>query len=116
MPTDRGLTFWAQWAAAISVLVLLLCALAMMKTGEVDTQYRILSVLMLLGSVPAYSMMQVYHKQHGYLVGLGRVFAGWLTLLSGLMVMAFVTKTSELFSREVIITLALSVFALQACL
>ena len=116
MPTDRGLTFWAQWAAAISVLVLLLCALAMMKTGEVDTQYRILSVLMLLGSVPAYSMMQVYHKQHGYLVGLGRVFAGWLTLLSGLMVMAFVTKTSELFSREVIITLALSGFALQACL
>ena len=116
MPAGRGLTFWAQWVAAISVLILLLCALAVMKTGEVDTQYRILSVLMLLGSVPAYSMMQVYHKQHGYLVGLGRLLAGWLALLSGLMVMAFVTKTSELFSREVIITLALSGFALQACL
>ena len=78
MPAGRSLTFWAQWVAAISVLILLLCALAVMKTGEVDTQYRMLAAFMLLGSVPAYSMMQVYHKQHGYLAGLGRLLAGWL--------------------------------------
>lgn len=70
----------------------------------------------LLGSVPAYSMMQVYHKHHGYLVGLGRLLAGWMALLSGLVLMAFITKTSEMYSREVIITLALSGFGLQACL
>ncbi len=116
MPAGRSLTFWAQWMAAISVLILLLCALAVMKTGEVGTQYRMLAVFILLGSVPAYSMMQVYHKQHGYLAGIGRLLAGWLVLLSGLMGMAFITKTSELFSREVIITLALSGFTLQACL
>lgn len=116
MPAGRSLTFWAQWLAAISLLILLLCALAVMKTGEVDIQYRMLAAFMLLGSVPAYSMMQVYHKQHGYLAGLGRLLAGWLALLSGLMFMAFITKTSELFSREVIITLALSGFVLQACL
>ncbi|VVP60469.1 hypothetical protein PS838_06152 [Pseudomonas fluorescens] len=116
IPTGRSLTFWAQWLAAISVLILLLCALAVMKTGEVDTQYRMLGAFMLLGSVPAYSMMQVYHKHHGYLVGIGRLLAGWLTLLCGLTVMGFITKTSELFSREVIITLGLAGFALQACL
>ncbi|MHC8315210.1 undecaprenyl-phosphate glucose phosphotransferase [Pseudomonas sp. LB3P31] len=116
MPANRGLTFWAQWAAAISVLTLLLCALAVIKTGEVDTPYRMLAILIMLGSVPAYSMMQVYHKQHGYLVGLGRLLAGWVTLLSGLVVMAFITKTSEMYSREVIITLALAGFAIQACL
>jgi len=116
VPAGRSLTFWAQWLAAISVLILLLCALAVMKTGEVDTQYRMLGSFMLLGSVPAYSMMQVYHKQHGYLVGLGRLLAGWLVLLSGLMVIAFITKTSELFSREVILTWAFAGFALQACL
>ncbi|WP_421668289.1 undecaprenyl-phosphate glucose phosphotransferase [Pseudomonas sp. ALK-5] len=116
MPAGRSLTFWAQWLAAISVLILLLCALAVMKTGEVDTQYRMLAALMLLGSVPAYTMMQVYHKQHGYLAGLGRLLAGWLALLCGLTVAAFITKTSELFSREVIIILAVAGFALQACL
>jgi putative colanic acid biosynthesis UDP-glucose lipid carrier transferase len=116
IPAGRSLTFWAQWLAAISVLILLLCALAVMKTGEVDTQYRMLSAFMLLGSVPAYSMMQVYHKHHGYVVGLGRLLAGWLVLLSGLMVIAFITKTSELFSREVILTWIFAGFGLQACL
>ena len=116
IPAGRSLTFWAQWLAAISILILLLCALAVMKTGEVDTQYRMLSAFMLLGSVPAYSMMQVYHKQHGYLVGLGRLLAGWLVLLSGLMVLAFITKTSELFSREVILTWIFAGFTVQACL
>lgn len=116
MPAGRSLTFWAQWFAAISILILLLCALAVMKTGEVDTQYRMLSAFMLLGSVPAYSLMQVYHKHHGYVVGLGRLLAGWLVLLSGLLVIAFITKTSELFSREVILTWIFAGFTAQACL
>ena len=116
LPAGRGLTFWTQWLAAISALILLLCALATIKTGEVEAHYRILAAFILLGSVPSYSMMQVYHKHHGYLVGLGRLLAGWLVLLSGLTVVAFITKTSELFSREVIIILAIAGFALQACL
>ena len=116
LPAGRGLTFWGQWLAAISVLILLLCALAVRKTGVVDTQYRMLGAFMLLGSVPAYSMMKVYHKQHGYLAGLGRLLAGWLVLLSGLTVVAFITKTSELFSREVTLTWAIAGLALQACL
>ncbi|MDP9654129.1 UNVERIFIED_ORG: putative colanic acid biosynthesis UDP-glucose lipid carrier transferase [Pseudomonas putida] len=116
LPAGRGLTFWTQWLGAISALILLLCALATIKTGEVEAHYRILAAFMMLGSVPAYSMMQVYHKHHGYLVGLGRLLAGWLVLLSGLTVVAFITKTSELFSREVIISLALGGFVLQACL
>ena len=115
-PASRSLTFWAQWLAATAILILLLCALAVIKTGEVDTQYRMLAAFMLLGSVPAYSMMQVYHKQHGYLVGLGRLLAGWLALLSGLTVVAFITKTSELFSREVILIWTFAGFVLQACL
>jgi putative colanic acid biosynthesis UDP-glucose lipid carrier transferase len=116
LPAGRGLTFWGQWLAAISVLILLLCALAVKKTGAVDTQYRMLGAFMLLGSVPAYSMMKVYHKHHGYLAGLGRLLAGWLVLLSGLTVVAFITKTSELFSREVTLTWAIVGLALQACL
>ncbi|WP_280291550.1 undecaprenyl-phosphate glucose phosphotransferase [Pseudomonas sp. BN417] len=115
-PDARGLTFWGQWAAAIGMLTLLLCALAMGKTGHIETQYRILALYTLLGSVPAYSLMRVYHKHHGYVVGLGRLLAGWLVLLSGLTVIAFLTKTSELFSREIIITWAGAGFIIQACL
>ncbi|WP_375741575.1 undecaprenyl-phosphate glucose phosphotransferase [Pseudomonas boanensis] len=115
-PENRGLTFWGQWTAAIGMLTLLLCALAVAKTGHIETQYRMLALFTLLGSVPAYSLMRVYHKHHGYVVGLGRLLAGWLMLLSGLTVMAFLTKTSELFSREIMIAWAGLGFVIQACL
>ncbi|AYC31454.1 undecaprenyl-phosphate glucose phosphotransferase [Pseudomonas cavernae] len=113
IPGGRGLTFWGQWLAAATLLILLLCTLAMLKTGEIGTQYRVLAAFALFASVPVYSLMRVYHKQHGYLVGLGRLLGGWLILLSMLTVAAFVTKTSELFSREVTLTWGVLGFALQ---
>ncbi|MGV8844444.1 MAG: undecaprenyl-phosphate glucose phosphotransferase [Pseudomonas sp.] len=114
LPGGRGLTFWGQWLAAVSSVILLLCVLAVIKTGELATHYRVLAAFTLLGSVPVYSLMRVYHKQHGYLAGLGRLLAGWLLLLAGLTVAAFVTKTGELFSREVGMTWAVLGFVLQA--
>lgn len=110
----RGLTFWGQWIAAVSLLITLLCVLALMKTGEIGLHYRMLALLALVGSVPVYSLMRVYHKKHGYLVGLCRLLGGWLILLGGLAAAAYVTNTSELFSREVTFTWALLGFALQA--
>ncbi len=112
----RGLTFWAQWLAAFGLLTLLLCSLTLYKTGEIATQYRALALLSLFASVPIYSLMRVYYKQHGYLAGLGHLLAGWLTLLAVLLVSAFVTKTSEQFSREVILVWGTAGYVLQACL
>lgn len=116
IPEGRGLTFWGQWLAAVTVSILLLCVLALIKTGDIAPHYRVMMLVVILGSVPAYSLVRAYHKQHGYLIGLSRLLAGWLILLSGLIVAAFVTKTSELFSREVILTWGVLGFALQAAL
>lgn len=112
----RGLTFWAHWLAAFSLLTLLLCTLTLVKTGDIETHYRVLALFSLFTSVPIYSLMRVYYKQQGYLAGLGRLLAGWLILLAALLVGAFVTKTSELFSREVILVWGVSGYVLQACL
>ncbi|WP_460425410.1 undecaprenyl-phosphate glucose phosphotransferase [Azotobacter armeniacus] len=114
LPGGRGLTFWGQWLVAISLTSLLLCSLALFKTGELDTPYRILAIIAVLASVPTYSLLQVYHKQHGYLAGLSRLLGGWLLLLAGLTLVAFITRTSELFSREVTLTWAMLGFVLQA--
>ena len=114
LPGGRGLTFWGQWLIGISLTTLLLGALAILKTGDLGTQYRVLAVFALLASVPAYALLQVYNKQHGYLTGLTHLLGGWLLLLAALTVVAFITKTSELFSREVTLTWALLGFALQA--
>jgi putative colanic acid biosynthesis UDP-glucose lipid carrier transferase len=115
MPAEsRGLTFWSQWLVAIALLTLLLGILVLNKAGAIGAQYRIMAILAVLGSAPAYTLMQVYHKQHGYVVGLGRLLGGWLVLLSGLAFVAFATKTGELFSREVVLVWSTLGFFLQA--
>lgn len=110
----RGLTFWGQWLVAVSLMILLLCVLAMMETGEIGLHYRMLALFVLFGSVPVYSSMRVYHKKHGYLVGLCRLLGGWLILLGGLTLVVYVTKTGEHFSREVALAWGMFGFALQA--
>ena len=110
----KGLTFWGQWTVATGAMIALLFVLAYNQNGEVGSHYRVLAVLYLLASVPSYTLMQVYHKQHGYLSGLIRLLVGWLATLAGLTTIGFLSKTGELFSREVIITWAFFGYALQA--
>lgn len=110
---NRGLTFWGQWASAVSVLTITLCLLTWIKTGDIAAHYRVFAVMALLLSVPVYSLLRVYHKQHGYLLGLTRLLGAWLAVLASLTVLGFITKTSALFSREVMLVWAVIGYALQ---
>lgn len=112
----KGLTFWGQWIIAITSVNTLLFGLALYQTGEIDAHYRVLAVLTFLGSVPSYSLLLVYHKQHSYLSGLARLLLGWLLLLAGLTSIGFFSKTSELFSREIIVVWATAGYCIQALL
>lgn len=114
MAHRRGLTFWGQWLCAMSLVNLLLVLLVQWRVGSVPSEYRVLMILTVLGSMPIYSLVQVYHKRHGLLVGLSRLLTGWLILLAMLMSIAFVTQTSVLFSRQVIIVWAVLGFVVQA--
>ena len=114
MAHRRGLTFWGQWLCAIVLINLLLMLLVYWRVGSLASEYRMLMTLTVFGSVPIYSAMQVYHKRHGLLNGLGRLLAGWLILLAVLMTIAFITQTSVRFSRQVIIVWAIMGFVVQA--
>ncbi|PSL15800.1 putative colanic acid biosynthesis UDP-glucose lipid carrier transferase [Marinobacterium halophilum] len=109
----RGLTFWGQWALGNMLVLGLLGLLAYLKTGEVAPHYRTLGVLALLGSIPVYTLLGVYNRHTGYLTGAARLLAGWLLLLSVLAVLAFITKTSELYSREVLLQWTLIGYGVQ---
>ena len=113
MSNRRGLTFWAQWATAMLLANMVLSALVVWKYGTIPSEYRLLGVLTLLGSVPAYAMLQVYHKRHRLLSGLGRLLAGWVALLSGLLIIAFATQTIDSYSREVMFSWAVLGFIVQ---
>lgn len=98
----KGLTFWSQWACGMALANLVLVMLVWDRGASVDSEYRVAMILTVLGSVPAYSFLQVYHKRHGILSGMGRLLAGWMSLLGALIAIAFVTQTTSVFSRQVI--------------
>lgn len=100
---SRSLTFWIQWAVAMALTLSLLALFTLIKTGDLDSHYRTLGVLALLGSLPLYQVLHVYDRHTGYLTGAVRLLYAWLLLLALLAILAFVTKTSELYSREVLL-------------
>ncbi|WP_338581144.1 undecaprenyl-phosphate glucose phosphotransferase [Pseudomonas sp. MAG733B] len=114
MAHRRGLTFWGQWLCAMTLAIGLLMLLVYWRVGSLTSGYRILIILTVLGSVPIYSMMQVYHKRHGLVVGLGRLLVAWLILLAVLAAIAFFTQTSAIYSRQVIMVWAVLGFVVQA--
>lgn len=99
--SSGGIAFWIQWVAALSSLLLLLIGLTVLKTGGFDAQYRVLAVLVPLAAVPVYTLVRVYQRGVGYFAGATRVLVAWSVLLALLISIAFITKTSESFSREV---------------
>lgn len=109
----RGLTFWGQWVIAMFLVNLTLTALVVNHFGVTPSEYRLLGILTLLGSVPCYAALQVYHKRHRLLSGLGRLAIGWGLLLAALLTISFATKTSEIYSREVVFTWAILGFVVQ---
>lgn len=114
MTNRRGLTFWAQWLVAMCITNLLLSAIVIWHYGELPSEYRVLGVLTILCSVPCYAALQVYHKRHRLISGLGRLLAGWSLLLGGLMTVAFATKTINLYTPELVLSWAVLGYCVQA--
>lgn len=110
---ERGLTFWLQWSAGALLNTLLLVFLTLDKTGDFSSAYRILAILALFLSVPVYTILKVYYPHHGYLQGFRTLLSGWLVLLSILAILAFITKTSTAYSREVLLQWTLFGFLIQ---
>jgi len=86
----RGLTFWGQWLCATTLSSLTVCFLVFNQFGQISAEYRVLMLLGVLGSVPIYSLLHVYHKRYGYGLGLLRLLAGWSVLMGALYVVLLV--------------------------
>ena len=103
----HGLTFWGQWLCGITLVSSALCYLAIERFGEVPAEYRLLVALTVLGSVPIYMLLRVYHKRYGYPSGLLHLAAGWMTLLAGLVLILYASESIDLFAIELILQWAL---------
>lgn len=107
-------SFWAQWAVATVLQLVLLFSLATIEAGEVSSLYRIAGVVAAATSIPVYALVRVYRLSDGYIIGLLRLFLGWCVLIAVMGLFVMVTKTTEVFSGSAVAYWIAGGFALQA--
>ena len=83
------------------------------RTDEFSDEYRILAVVIFLLMVIIYNMVGVYRHQNARNDYISSLLQAWGSLVLLLAIFGFVTKTSEDFSREVILTWSLTGFVSQ---
>lgn len=110
----ESLVYWGQLGIDALLVSGSLLLLALFKTGDIGVSYRLLAVISVLLLFVVYSAQGVYRQASGYISGCYRLAISWGSLLLILALLGFLTKTSEVFSRQVVIAWALVGFALQA--
>jgi putative colanic acid biosynthesis UDP-glucose lipid carrier transferase len=81
--------------------------------GEIPDNYRIFLVTAVLIQFIIYSVYGVYRRSGSLYQGCYRLSVAWLLFLSVLLLIGFVTKVSESFSREVFLLWATIGFVIQ---
>jgi putative colanic acid biosysnthesis UDP-glucose lipid carrier transferase len=99
---NQPLTHWLQWLANGAVVTALLYAFAVERSGAFGEQYRVLAAVTLLVMVIIYHTQGVYRRYDNQRSGTVRVARVWLLTCAVLMLLGFATKTSDHFSRPVI--------------
>jgi putative colanic acid biosynthesis UDP-glucose lipid carrier transferase len=91
--------------------VLIVCTL--LKQDTVSSLYRLLGIISIFLVLLIYPLFNVYQQSDKFYEMAIRISMAWATTVALLIVMAFVSKTSELYSREIIITWFVSVALIQ---
>lgn len=110
----ESLVYWGQLFLDAFLVSGSLLLLALLKTGSVSVDYRLLAIISILLLFVIYSTQGVYRQAAGYATGCYRLAISWASVLMVLTLVGFLTKTGEAFSRQVFIAWALLGFVLQA--
>lgn len=110
----ESLLYWGQLVISAVIIAGVLLGLAFWKTGDISVGYRLLAVIAVLLMFVIYSAQGLYRRAANYLSGCYRLGVAWASLLSVLVLVGFLTKTSEDFSREVFVVWWLLGYLLQA--
>jgi putative colanic acid biosynthesis UDP-glucose lipid carrier transferase len=86
---------------------------AWLKGGDFDAPYRMLAVVTLLVTTVVYNTVGIYYRRLDAASDVWRLTRAWMGVIGILILIAFVTKTSAVYSREVILTWAISAWAAQ---
>ena len=91
--------------------VLIICTWVKLET--VSSLYRLLCFISIFLVLLIYPLFNIYQQSDKFYEMAIRISMAWVTTVALLIVMAFVSKTSELYSREIIITWFILVALIQ---
>ena len=101
---NQPLTQWLQWLANSAAVVGLLYLLAVERSGSFGEHYRVLAVTSLLLVVIVYQTLGVFRRYSNQWSGMARIAQVWLITCGLLVLLGFLTKTSQNYSRQVVTT------------
>lgn len=107
------LMFWVQLFADLFVVTASLAVLTFIKLDSIPAHYRFLAIITMLALFAIYSARGVYRRSCSQWRLMGRVTTAWCLLLLVLLLLGFMTKTTDMFSRQVLILWAPLALGLQ---
>lgn len=107
---------WIQHILNLGVVSVTLCIFAYLRDGEVGPQYRTMLAFALLLMTITYSVMGVFRRFDHLEGAIKHLARAWGIVVIILAWTAFLTKTSEDYSRQVVVYWVLAAFAGQAAL
>lgn len=105
---------WIQHCLNTVAVVSTLLLLALWRDGEVGSHYRSMLVIAVLLMFITYHAFGVHRRFESIIGGIRHLARAWGVVVILLAWLAFLTKTSEEYSRQVVVYWAASSFALQA--
>ena len=109
----ESVIYWFQLSIDIALVTGLLLLITYIQLGSIDMPYRLLAVIASLLLFVIYSINGVYRRASSVATGMYRLAVAWSLFLLILVLFAFLTKTSEIFSRKIFFQWALFGFLLQ---
>ena len=107
------LMFWVQLFADIFIVIGSLGLLTYMKVQAIPPHYRFLAIITVLALFAIYSGRGLYRRSSSQWRLMGRVTIAWSLVLLLLLLVGFLTKTTDMFSRQVVLTWAPLALGLQ---
>ncbi len=106
---------WVQQILNILVVAGSLVALTLWRDNAIGVHYRVMLVFAVLLMIITYHLFGVLRRYDSVLGGIQHLARAWGVVIIILAWVAFLTKTSESYSRQVIVYWALFSFVAQAC-
>ncbi len=105
---------WVQQFLNIAVVAGSLILLSVWRNGEFPPHYRTMLVFAILLMLITYHLFGVHRRFDSVIGGIQHLARAWGVVIITLAWVAFLTKTSESYSRQVIVYWALLAFVFQA--